>query len=121
MQAQILSPEIEDVDSPLVEQTPPKSPAYHVVPVKQHDTLHNFLQYINQGTFGIPCEGKVYCSSLALTLLLGLERRLLACQGPWHSLLIRISRRNLQIALQLCYVPSILLILVSCNSSTLAV
>jgi len=72
------STEIEDVDSLLVKQTPPKSPPYHVAlveqtppesspyhvaPVKWQVILHNFICYVDQGTFGIPCGGKIYCSS----------------------------------------------------------
>ncbi len=52
---------IKDVNSPLVKQTPPKVPTYKVAPVKQQDTLHNFFCYVDQGTFGIPCKGKIYC------------------------------------------------------------
>jgi len=51
---------IEAVNSPLTDQTPPESPTYKVAPVKQQDTLHNFSHYVNQGTFGIPCGGKIY-------------------------------------------------------------
>jgi len=36
---------------------------HHVVPVKQQDILHDFLFKINQGTFGIPCGGRVSQSS----------------------------------------------------------
>ncbi len=55
-------PEIKAVNSPLVDQTVPKSPTYYeVAPVKQQDTLHDFFHYIDQGTFGIPCRGKIYC------------------------------------------------------------
>ncbi len=56
-------PEIEAVNNSLVEQTPPKSPTYEAAPVKQQDTLHNFLCYVDQGTFGIPCKGKIFHSS----------------------------------------------------------
>ncbi len=57
------NPEIKAVNSSLINQTPPESPTYEVAPVKQQDTLHNFFHYINQGTFGIPYGGKIYCSS----------------------------------------------------------
>jgi len=32
--------------------------AHHLVPVKQHEILHDFLLKIDQGTFGILCGGK---------------------------------------------------------------
>jgi len=54
------APEIKAVDSPLVNQSPLKSPTNHPVPVKQQDTLHDFFHYANQGTFDIPCGGKIY-------------------------------------------------------------
>ncbi len=44
-------------------QALPKSPVYHVVPVKLQADLDDFLLQIYQGTFGIPCGGKIYCSS----------------------------------------------------------
>jgi len=47
------------IDSPLVKQTPPKSPANHAVPEKQQAILHEFLFHIDQGTFGILCGDKV--------------------------------------------------------------
>jgi len=72
-------PYIEAVDSPHIKQTPPKSPAYDFAPVEQQDTLHNFLHYVDQGTFSIPCEGKIFALPLAWTLLLGLGRSLLTC------------------------------------------
>ncbi len=57
------NPYIKAVNGPLVEQIPPKSPTYDFAPVKQQDTLHDFFHYVNQGTFSIPCGGKVYCPS----------------------------------------------------------
>ncbi len=53
-------PNIKAVDSPLIDQTPPESPTYEVAPVKQQGTLYDFSFYIDQGTFGIPCRGKIY-------------------------------------------------------------
>jgi len=52
-----------NIDCPLVKQTLPDSPAYHAVPEKQQAVLHDFLLEIDQGTFGIPCGGKIYHSS----------------------------------------------------------
>ena len=56
------SPDVKTVDSPLV-QTPPKPPAYYAVPEKQQADFHDLLLLIDQGSFGIPCEGKIYCLS----------------------------------------------------------
>ncbi len=49
------------VDSPPIEQTPSEPPTYNLAPVEQQDTLHDFSRYVNQGTFSIPCRGKIYC------------------------------------------------------------
>jgi len=57
------SPDVKVVDSPLVKQTPPKSPAYHAVPEKHQAILHDFLLQIDHGSFGIPCGGQIYHSS----------------------------------------------------------
>jgi len=63
-------PEIEAVNSPLINQTLPKSPTYYeVAPVEQQDTLHNFFHYIDQGTFGIPCGGMIYRPSSSMDLV----------------------------------------------------
>ncbi len=66
-------------------------------------------------------EARFTALCLVWTQLLGLKRSLFTCQGPWHSSLIRISRRNLPMKLQLCCINSIVLLLLSCNSTTLAV
>jgi len=39
--------------------TMPKYHVHHVVAVKQQEILHDFLFRINQGTFGVPCGGRV--------------------------------------------------------------
>jgi len=87
-------------DSPLVKT--PESPAYHAVPEKQQAILHDFLLQIDQGSFGIPCGGKIYHSSpgmnpvawsLKKSALLPRTLAQLACQD---------SRRCPLIAIQLC-------------------
>ncbi len=55
------NPDINTVDSTLTAQTPLETPTYNLPPVEQQDILHNFFHYIDQGTFGIPCGGKIYC------------------------------------------------------------
>ena len=52
------SPDVKVVDSPLVKQTPPKSPAYHAVPEKQQEVLHDFLLHIDQGSLVSHVEAK---------------------------------------------------------------
>ncbi len=47
-------------------QTMAKSHVHHVVPVMQQEILHDFLLKINQGSFGIPCGGKVCHSSACM-------------------------------------------------------
>jgi len=60
------SPDVKAVDSPLVKQTPPKSPAYHAAPEKQQADLYDLLLQIDQGSFGTPCGSKIYCFSPGL-------------------------------------------------------
>jgi len=94
-------PDIKDVDSLLVKQKPPESSAYHAVPIEQQMTLHDFLLSINQGTFSIPCVDKIYCPLPGMDPVAWHLEKLLCCLGPWLCLLVRISRRNLLIALWL--------------------
>jgi len=54
-------PDIKANDSTLVEQLLSEPPTYDPPPVKQQDVLYDFYRYIDQGTFGIPCRGKIYC------------------------------------------------------------
>jgi len=61
--------DIKAVDSTLITQTPLEPPTYDLPPVEQQGFLHDFYHYINQGTFGIPCGGKIYHPSLGMNLV----------------------------------------------------
>jgi len=55
--------EIKAIEHPHVKQ-PLSEPSTHDPPsVEQQDVLYDFYRYIDQGTFGIPCRGKIYCPS----------------------------------------------------------
>jgi len=49
--------------SDIHKQAVSKSHVYHIMPEEQQAVLHDFLHCIDQGTFGIPCEAKIYRSS----------------------------------------------------------
>ncbi len=63
------NPEIKAAEHPLVEQSLSEPPTYNPSPVEQEDTLHDFFHYVNRGTFGIPCGGKIYCPLLGMDLV----------------------------------------------------
>jgi len=92
-------PDIEANNSTLVAQMPSEPPTYDLSPVEQQDIMHDFFHYISQGTFGIPCGGKIYRPSPGMDPVAWPREK---SASPWHSLLVRISRRNPRIALQSC-------------------
>jgi len=61
--------EIKAVKHSLVEQPLSEPPTYNPPPVKQQDVLSDFYRYVDQGTFGIPCGGKIYCPLLGMDLV----------------------------------------------------
>jgi len=62
-------PEIKAINSPFAKQPLSEPPTYNFPPVEQQGFLHDFYHYIDQGTFGIPCRGKIYCPSLGMDLV----------------------------------------------------
>ncbi len=61
--------DIKAVEHPLIKQTLSEPPTYDPPSIKQQDILYDFYRYINQGTFGIPCRGKIYRPSPGIDLV----------------------------------------------------